>query len=186
MRHTISPLSTDEELVDSYKAGNNECLGALYERYYKKVYHKCLSHTKNSDIAFDLAQDILLKAFGKINSFLGNSSFSTWLFVITNNHCIAFHRKSRNVYFENIDSCFNMEDEYSDIEERLQFEKKEQCLSSQLKEISEIESKMLILKYQNNYSICDLQKEFSMNASAVKMRLLRAKHKMELKLNNVH
>jgi RNA polymerase sigma factor (sigma-70 family) len=185
MRNTSKTQTTDEDLVDAYKAGNNECLGTLYARYYKKVYHKCLSHTKNPDVAFDLAQDILLKAFGKINTFLGNSSFSTWLYVVTNNHCIAFLRKSKNIYFENIDLCFNMEDEISDIEERLQFEKREQYLATHLGEISEIERKMLILKYQNNYSIFDLQQEFNMNASAVKMRLHRAKHKMEQKLSKI-
>jgi RNA polymerase sigma factor (sigma-70 family) len=185
MKSEAEALSSDEELVDSYRTGKNECLGLLYERYYKKVYHKCLSYTKNPDIAFDVSQDILLKAFGKIATFRGNSSFSTWLFVITTNHCIAFLRKTKNIYFENIDSYLFLQDENQDFEERILYEYKEQSLAIELENISELERKMLILKYQNNYSITDLQKEFNMKASAVKMRLLRAKQKMEQKLSKL-
>jgi RNA polymerase sigma factor (sigma-70 family) len=185
MKSEAEALSSDEELVDSYRTGKNECLGVLYERYYKKVYHKCLSYTKNPDIAFDLSQDILLKAFGKIATFRGSSSFSTWLFVITTNHCIAFIRKTKNIYFENIDSYLFLQDENQDFEERILYEYKEQSLAIELENISELERKMLILKYQNNYSITDLQKEFNMKASAVKMRLLRAKQKMEIKLTRL-
>jgi RNA polymerase sigma factor (sigma-70 family) len=185
MRNATNASSTDEELVGSYKAGDNGCLGALYERYYKKVYHKCLSFTKNPDIAFDLSQDILLKAFGKINTFKGNSSFSTWLFVITNNHCIAFLRKTKNIYFENLDSYINMQQEEPDFEDRIIYEHKEQILEEQLQQISETERKMLVLKYQHNYSITELQRIFNMKASAVKMRLFRAKYKMGQKLNKL-
>jgi RNA polymerase sigma-70 factor (ECF subfamily) len=185
MKYETEALSSDEELVDSYRTGKKECLGTLYERYYKKVYHKCLSYTKNPDSAFDLSQDILLKAFGKISTFRGNSSFSTWLFVITTNHCIAYLRKTKNIYFDNIDSYLFLQDENQDFEERILYEYKEQSLMAELGNISELERKMLILKYQNNYSITELQKEFNMKASAVKMRLLRAKQKMEQKLNKL-
>jgi DNA-directed RNA polymerase specialized sigma24 family protein len=37
---------------------------------------------------------------------------------------------------------------------------------------------MLILKYRKNYSVKELQKEFDLSSSAVKMRLLRARMKM--------
>jgi RNA polymerase sigma factor (sigma-70 family) len=185
MKNAADPLSSDEELVNLCRAGDSESLGALYEKYYKKVYHKCLSYTKNPDVAFDLSQDILLKAFGKIDTFRGNSSFSTWLFAITCNHCIAYLRKEKSIYLEDIDLCFNIKEEEQDIEDRVLYEYKEQILASQLEEISEMERKMLVLKYQYNYSIIDLQKEFNLNASAVKMRLQRAKHKMEQKLNNL-
>ena len=31
---------TDEQLVLGYINGDDNCLGKLYERYHKKVYHK--------------------------------------------------------------------------------------------------------------------------------------------------
>lgn len=93
--------------------------------------------------------------------------------------------KGKSIYLEDIDLYFNIKEEEQDIEDRVLYEYKEQILASQLEEISEVERKMLVLKYQYNYSIIDLQKEFNLNASAVKMRLQRAKHKMEQKLNSL-
>ncbi|KPL23003.1 MAG: hypothetical protein AMS23_07180, partial [Bacteroides sp. SM1_62] len=87
---------SDEQLVIEYLKGDNNSLGILYDRYYSKVYHKCLSFSRNPDDAFDLAQDVLMKAFSNIRSFRGSSKFSTWLYSITTNHCISKAAKSKN------------------------------------------------------------------------------------------
>ena len=177
-------MPTDEQLVVRCISGDRRSLGLLYERYYSKVYCKCMSFVKNPDDAFDLTQDILMKCFGNIGSFKGNSSFSTWLFVIASNHCIAFLRKRKKQHFEDIDACYDIAEEVVDKEERCRREQQESSLDSKLDEISEQDRKMLVLKYKHNYSIVDLQKEFNLQASAVKMRLQRARHKIEQKLNS--
>ncbi len=173
--HTVS----DEQLVDEYKKGDNICLGRLYERYYKKVYHKCLSFTGNPEDANDVAQDILMKAFAKINSFRGKSKFATWLFAITKNHCIAQSRERKHLHFENIIYNENLAEENIDLNERELYEQRELVLDNMLKYIHDTERKMLLLKYQQNYSIKDLQKELNLSASAVKMRLQRARQKVQ-------
>jgi len=170
---------TDEQLVNEYINGDNNCLGKLYERYYKKVYHKCLSFTRNPDEANDIAQDILMKAFANITSFKGKSKFATWLFAITKNHCIAYSRERKNIHFENIIYNENLAEEPTDLNERELYEQRELILDCMLKDIRETERKMLILKYQQNYSIKDLQKELNISASAVKMRLQRARQKVQ-------
>jgi len=170
---------TDEQLVNEYKNGDNNCLGKLYERYYKKVYHKCLSFTRNPDEANDIAQDILMKAFANITSFKSKSRFATWLFAITKNHCIAYSRSRKNIHFENIIYNENLAEESCDLNERELYEQRELILDNMLIYIRETDRKMLILKYQQNFSIKDLQKEFNLSASAVKMRLQRARQKVQ-------
>ena len=64
--YTISNLS-DEALVKAIRQDNREALGELYNRYYKKVFSKCYSFTKNQEEAFDLAQESLMKAFDHIH-----------------------------------------------------------------------------------------------------------------------
>ena len=182
MNKSLVSYITDEQLVEQYKTGDQRALGLLYERYFTKVKQKCFSYTKDSDEAYDLAQDILIKAFTKISTFLGHSSFSSWLFVIATNHCITQLRKYKNIHFEDITHCYNLSDETPDLDARLDYEMKEESLNNRLEEISEQDRKLLLLKYHHNYSILDLQKEFKLNASAVKMRLQRARHKMEQKM----
>ncbi len=177
----LSNLS-DEQVILEYLDGNISALGILYDRYYQKVYHKCLSFTKNTDDAFDFAQDILLKSFSNAKYFKGRSKFSTWLFSITHNYCVTQMTKLNKVRFEDINMRFDIFDESMDtneFEERKQREEREMLLNNYMNELSELDRSMLELKYHHNYSIKDLQDKFNLSASAVKMRLSRARQKVE-------
>jgi RNA polymerase sigma-70 factor (ECF subfamily) len=173
---------SDEQLIQDYLKGNNNSLGILYSRYYSKVYQKCLSFTKNADNAFDLTQDILMKAFTKISTCKGNSKFSTWLYAIAHNYCITATSKTKNDNFEDISMEQNIVDESPDmdeLEQRKEYEEKELKLKSVLADVPEIDRNFLNLKYHLNYSVKDLQAEYKLSASAVKMRLMRARQKVE-------
>ncbi|KPL17478.1 MAG: hypothetical protein AMS26_00770 [Bacteroides sp. SM23_62] len=173
---------SDEQLVIEYLKGDNNSLGILYDRYYSKVYHKCLSFSRNPDDAFDLAQDVLMKAFSNIRSFRGSSKFSTWLYSITTNHCISKAAKSKNECCLTAGSGYHIISDDIDDEEfeaRHSREQMEVKIDEYLMLLPENDRKMLDLKYRGDYSVKDLQREFKLSASAVKMRLLRARHKME-------
>ena len=178
---------SDEQLVREYLNGDNNSLGILYNRYYSKVYHKCLSFSRNQDDAFDLAQDVLMKAFSHVASFKGSSKFSTWLFSITTNHCISAVSKSRNECSLDAGTDFNRiadDTDEDDLIARKTREDTEVIIDEYLLQLSENDREMLTLKYHMNYSIKDLQKEFKISASAVKMRLLRARNKMGQLITN--
>jgi RNA polymerase sigma-70 factor (ECF subfamily) len=64
----LSQLS-DEQLITAILQDDKNSLGELYNRYFKKVYQKCLSVLKEEDIAYDVAQDSIMKAFEKLESF---------------------------------------------------------------------------------------------------------------------
>ncbi len=53
----------------------------------------CLSMLLNHRDAEEAAQDIFVKAYRSLDRFKGNSSFSTWLYRITTNHCLDILRK---------------------------------------------------------------------------------------------
>ena len=55
------PRHTDEQLVDAIRKDDRQALGELYNRYYKKVFGKCFSFSRNQAEAFDLAQESLMK-----------------------------------------------------------------------------------------------------------------------------
>ena len=53
----------------------------------------CLSMLSNHTEAEEAAQDVFIKAYRSLDRFKGNSSFSTWLYRITANHCLDVLRK---------------------------------------------------------------------------------------------
>lgn len=181
MKSTEHTGLSDEQLIAGYLAGDSDNFGALYSRYYPKVYAKCYSFSRNHDDAFDQTQEILIKAIFNAASFEGNSKFSTWLYAVTTNYCITQSVKNNKVHFESvqlgklISELDNFNDEF---EERLKREELEEKLDDYLAQLSHEEREILILKYLKKYSIKDLQREYNLSASAVKMRLLRARTKM--------
>ncbi len=174
--------TSDEQLIQEYLIGYNNSLGILYTRYYPKVYQKCLSFTKNADDAFDLTQDILIKAFTKISTFKGNSKFSTWLYSIAQNYCITSSAKVKHLHFDDISFEQNIKDDTpnnDEMELRAEYENKELKLKEVLTTVPESEKELLNLKYSHNYSVKDLQIKYNLSASAIKMRLMRARQKVE-------
>src|SRR5438309_10429519 len=89
----IEPVS-DEELVAKYRAGAgrreaDSLWNELFRRYHGRVALWCLRLTGDRDSAADLAQEVFLKAFRYLDSYRGDSKFSTWLYSITRNHCFT-------------------------------------------------------------------------------------------------
>ncbi|MCS6884748.1 MAG: RNA polymerase sigma factor [Acidobacteriota bacterium] len=68
----------------------------LYRRYYNRVYKLCLKMTANVADAEDLAHDVFVQVQRKLDSFRGESAFTTWLHRIAVNQVLMhFRKKSR-------------------------------------------------------------------------------------------
>lgn len=172
---------TDDELIEAIIAsGEMELFGELYDRYGNKVYRKAISMVKDLDTAKDLTQEILIKAFLSLSKFEGKAKFSTWLYMITYNYCIDYLRKKKKTLekeqdFEVIEDIAQ-EDE-NDEKEVLEMEIGR--LADLLERIPTEDKSMLLMYYQDDMAIKDLQEHFGLGASAVKMRLSRARAKIK-------
>ncbi|HEY5823059.1 MAG TPA: RNA polymerase sigma factor [Cyclobacteriaceae bacterium] len=182
MKTNVSATTiSDEQLILSIKGGNREAFGELYNRYYKKVYHKCLSFTKNPDEAFDYAQESLMKAFDHLDTFRGHASFSTWLYTITHHHCLAGLKKNSRLSTTALNEQFLEADRNQTSitqEETTQRTEQETIMFKLINRLPENEKQLLTLKYQEGESIENLQEKMGLNSSAVKMRLKRSKEKL--------
>ncbi|MGA2983064.1 MAG: RNA polymerase sigma factor [Terriglobia bacterium] len=66
---------------------------AIYKQYRRRVFLWCLRIARNAEDAEDLTQDAFLTLCRKINTYRGESAFSTWLYRLTTN--IALMRLRR-------------------------------------------------------------------------------------------
>jgi RNA polymerase sigma-70 factor (ECF subfamily) len=90
--------STDLDLVRTVQAGAGSPAGRaaaeeLFSRYRKPVYLMCYRYIKTHDGALDVSQDVLLRAYERLDSFDGRSEFSCWLFTIARNRCLNALRR---------------------------------------------------------------------------------------------
>ena len=61
--------------------------GELYTEHSRAIYYLALRFLSDPEKAEDATHDVFLKAFRKMDQFRGDSSFRTWLYRITINHC---------------------------------------------------------------------------------------------------
>lgn len=168
---------TDEQLVSAITSSNNTSLfEILYDRFSKRVYNKCYSFVNNEDEAKDLTQDIFLNIFVKLKSFKGNSKFSTWVYSFTYNHCVNYvSRNKAKKYETRLPEYFEAEDK---LEENYNNEDLVEKLNYGLNMIPDEDKSILLLKYQSELSIKNIEASLGIGTSAVKMRIKRAKAKL--------
>ena len=86
-------MTTVDPDVQLAATGDMEAFEKIYRRYHQRVYCLCLRMTRNVSQAEDLAQDVFIQLFRRINTFRGESSFATWLHRLTVNQVLMHFRK---------------------------------------------------------------------------------------------
>jgi len=151
--------------------------GILYDRYAEKVYHKCISFVKDIDLAQDLAHDVFLKTFLNLAKFHGKSKFSTWLYSLTYNFCIDYLRKNNKTMVNSDEVLVNIPDDDDEKNERELLSIASERLQDVLELIPADDKMILLMKYQDDLSVKEIQGALELSESAVKMRVKRAKAK---------
>lgn len=72
------PVST-ESLVVRAQSGDPRAFEAIYRRLVGRIYALCLRMSRDPQRAEELTQDVFVRAWERIESFRGDSRFTTWL-----------------------------------------------------------------------------------------------------------
>src|SRR5215213_12043538 len=82
-------MTNTRELVDRLKAHDPAAVTDLSESYGSKIYQLAFRYLKNREDAEEVAQDVLLKVYQKIDAFRGDSALSSWIYRITFNAAMS-------------------------------------------------------------------------------------------------
>lgn len=74
----------------------------LYTEHYKSVYYTCYKYLQNEEDAKDMAQNVFIKAFDRIDSLKETNSFKSWISRIAANECINELKKSNRLKLEEL------------------------------------------------------------------------------------
>ena len=86
-------MKTDAELVASALRGSQDAYRELVKRFERPVYSLVLRMVQDSATAEDLAQEVFVKAFRRLETYDPQWKFSSWLFKIAHNTTIDHLRK---------------------------------------------------------------------------------------------
>ncbi len=170
---------SDQELIELLKTGNYHYFSLFTNRYEKYILSRCKTYVKDEDIAEDLCQEILIRVFLQLPKFRNEAKVTTWLYAIIHNTCIDFLRKNKKQLKQIITA--QIVDEFADIsdhDDELPKEKSIELLAELLEEMIPEEKLLLLLKYKEKQSITDISLSMGLTESAIKMRLKRAKERL--------
>ncbi|SDS71458.1 RNA polymerase sigma-70 factor, ECF subfamily [Gillisia sp. Hel1_33_143] len=92
----ITTINYIDDLILRCRKGEQRAQLEIYNKYYRAMYNTALRIVNNSAEAEDIMLEAFIKAFAKIKSFKGKSTFGAWLKRIVVNLSInSFNKRSK-------------------------------------------------------------------------------------------
>lgn len=170
---------TDEMMLDE----REQIIDQLMREYSDDILHLVYTYVKNRTIAEDLAQEIFIKCYEKLNQFNQQSTIKTWLYRIASNHCKDYLRSWHyrkitlsNKVFDHIPS------KSKQVEEEVIKHSEENSLTNAVMNLPLKYREVVFLHYYEELSLNEISKITSVNINTLKTRLKRAKELLKDKM----
>jgi RNA polymerase sigma factor (sigma-70 family) len=145
----------------------------LLERHESIVFNTAVRYVRNIEVAEEITQEAFLKAYNSLENLKDGTQFRSWLLRITKNQCVDQLREQKRLQFSNVHDA---------IEHTPPPQKDDNPVDDlvvALQQLSEDEQDVLSLHYFSELSVKDISEALNISESAVKMRLMRAREKLE-------
>lgn len=150
----------------------------LYQTHSRAVYYLALRYLGDPQKAEDVTHDVFLKVFRKLSEFRGESSWRTWLYRITINHCHNVKQSwhSRNLVTNADDAVWDNAAAPVDSPLRaLETKELGQRIQKALDDLSEEYRLLLLLVADEELSYAEVATLTGQSADAVRGKLHRAR-----------
>ncbi len=166
--------------IRSAKSGNQSAFSYLLDVFWNDVYLYQLKRLGNEYEAEDISIETFSKAFGRIETFDEEYSFSTWLITISKNLQIDKSRKKRiSVKTQTADGyeeqVRRVADQTPSPEDKLITEQHLDQLLRYIKQLKPHYQEVINLRYFQEMSYNEIAEQLEEPLNNVKVRLLRAR-----------
>ena len=176
----------DLKLVELAIGGDYDAFEKIVTRYEDKAYRLAWSLVKDDDLAADVVQDAFLNVYRKLDSFKGDSKFSSWIYrVIVNAGLMKLRKKKRQseVALESLGPTFLDDGHHAQTVSQWSVRGDQAALNKELREqiiaaVDELEPKyqtVFLLKEVEGLSLEEVGDVMGLSVPAVKSRLHRAR-----------
>ena len=171
-------MQTDEkELIARILDGHAEDFGYFLERYSQEAFAIVVRLVPQQEDAEELVQDAFVRAFNRLETFEGRSSFSTWICRIAYTTAVSWLRKRRMKYLS-IDEQPKLTD--TEVDEALDDESCIEELRRAITLLKPDEQTLITLYYYDNRPLNDIAYILDAEPNTLATRLHRIRRKLYL------
>jgi RNA polymerase sigma factor (sigma-70 family) len=172
------------DMIDDSKSeplnhwNREEKLKWLMNAYGNDVIRIAYTYLKQKQLAEDVAQDVFIKCYEKMDTFRNESSYKTWLIRITVNRCkdVLKSWSFKNLYLTDF---FKSKQTYYSQEKQLFSGEENELISKQVIDLPVKLREVIILFYYQEFSIEEISNLLKINPNTVKTRLHRGRIKLK-------
>jgi RNA polymerase sigma-70 factor (ECF subfamily) len=180
----------DLSLVRKARAGDDGAFQALVVRYQRKVYAVALGIVRDTDTAWDVAQEAFVRAHGHLAGLEGEEAFAKWLFRITSHLAIDAVRKERKSLKDSVEDVAEASLQGGgegilstplglDPSDNLLRRELAARMTEALGQLPEIHREILVLREVEGLSYEELADRLDIQKGTVMSRLFHARKKMQ-------
>jgi len=177
---------SDRELIERIRSQDWNAFEVLVLRYQDRVYGLALGMLRDDDEAQDVVQETFLNVFRKLESFRGESAFSSWLYrIAANNAMMKLRGKRRRVETSleevlpayNTDGHFtvSIEDWSQRVDKMLEDRELGEHIRQAVDKLPDIYRAVFLLSDIHDMSMRDIAATLDLTVPNVKTRLHRAR-----------
>lgn len=171
-------MPTDEsQLIARILDGHAEDFGYFLERYSQEAFAIVVRLVPQQEDAEELVQDAFVRAFNRLETFEGRSSFSTWICRIAYTTAVSWLRKRRMKYLS-IDDQPELSD--TEVDEAFDDESRIDELRRAISLLKPDEQTLITLYYYDNRPLSDIAYILDVEPNTLATRLHRIRRKLYL------
>jgi len=175
----------DQVYIDRILSGEVNAYTFLINKYKDMVYTIASKITRNHEDAEEVAQDTFMKAFQKLDTFKGDSKFSTWLYSIVYRTAISRIRKKEVSTLAIDDSVIinHSTDKDHEHSHALKEEEQRYYVNKIINSLPETDAALITLYYLNENSVEEISEITGLSKSNIKVKLFRIRKKLYAELS---
>ena len=174
-RDTTDP--SDGEVVARVLDGDGDAFRILVRRHQEMLHGHAVRMTGRSDVAADLVQASLVKAYTSLDRCRNPDKFGAWAFRIVTNRCKDYLKNIRrsNVALEDAPPTAGSQDPADDLERSELRDRLDRALN----ELPADQREAFVMKHEEGRSYNEMAELLDMSVGALKMRVHRARETLQ-------
>jgi len=178
----------EQQLIEGILDGGRDGYRVLVDRYAPMVFHLLRRFVNDDDEVEELAQQVFVKAYERLDRFNGDSKFSSWLYMIAKNQCRDYvtNIRRQNRRFSEMDDHVlksQLADESSP-DQGLEQAESMRLLEEALGQIGTDYAEAFLMKYRDGMTYKAMSMRLDMSVKALKVRVHRARKALKEYMEN--